>query len=366
VETLETLEMPTQSRFAILWLFAVLVFALPAEESQANERTVFALYVSTNSTWVPEVRALKEFLQIHGYSYEVVGPQEINSGLLNVQINGSVRPKFRALLMPGGLVGRRALEISESGRASIRNFIQSGGGYVGFCAGAAYATSQFLVALDSSRPDGMHRPSDYFVFPYKFLDLFPGTARSPYDWAPFSKGGVETIVDIEPLGESRPFTTKMIYFAGPSFDIDAVEVRNLPGLEVWARVQAPSHEQRQFDSSNSASGKASIIKFEFGRGNVVLFSQHPVLLFGGRISGVNLTENVLEEAHKVSRLERHMSESWFGPSDDSSNVANWNLVESALRQAAGLSLELKSPLGFKAKLRNRIAVLCENQFVSTN
>jgi glutamine amidotransferase-like uncharacterized protein len=349
--------MPKQSRFAILCLFAVLVFALSVEKSQANERSVFALYVSASSTWEPEVRALKDFLQIHGYSYEVVGPQEINSGGLNVQINGSVRPKFRALLMPGGLVGRRAIEISESGRASIRNFIQSGGGYVGFCAGAAYATSQFLVALDSSRPDGMHRPSDYFKIPYKFLDLYPGTARSPYDWAPFRQGGVETTVDIEPLREIRPFTTKMIYYAGPSFDVEAEEVRNLPGLAVWARVQAPSREKREFDSSNSASGKASIIKFEFGRGNVVLFSQHPVLPLGGHLEGVNLTGNVLEDP-SISRS--------VGTSDDISNFANWSLVELALRQAAGLSIEFKSPLEFKEKLRNRLAVLCESQFVSTN
>ena len=51
------------------------------------------------------------------------------------------------LVQPGGSGSKQALALGEDGRAAIKKFVENGGGYVGICAGAYLATSDYEWSL---------------------------------------------------------------------------------------------------------------------------------------------------------------------------------------------------------------------------
>ena len=80
-----------------------------------------------------------------------MGPHEIRGGALR---------QFDVLIQPGGKSRDQAEALGEAGRVAIRNFVQEGGGYLGFCAGAYLATCgyrRYLHILDAKLKDAEHR-----------------------------------------------------------------------------------------------------------------------------------------------------------------------------------------------------------------
>ncbi len=72
--------------------------------------------------------------------------------------DGALR-EIDALLVPGGSASKQAAELEEKGRAEIRAFVDRGGGYVGFCAGAYLASACYpwsLSILDAEVLDREH------------------------------------------------------------------------------------------------------------------------------------------------------------------------------------------------------------------
>ena len=60
----------------------------------------------------------------------------------------SISPTARSCLIhPGGSASKQAKCLGEKGRAKVRSFIEDGGGYVGICAGAYLATSDYRWSL---------------------------------------------------------------------------------------------------------------------------------------------------------------------------------------------------------------------------
>lgn len=65
----------------------------------------------------------------------------------------------RVLIHPGGSGGGQGRALEESGRTAVRDFVKSGGGYVGVCAGAYLATCDYdwsLHILDAKVIDRQH------------------------------------------------------------------------------------------------------------------------------------------------------------------------------------------------------------------
>jgi len=67
-----------------------------------------------------------------------VGPADIRAGVLD---------QFDVVIFPGGSGSKEAAAIGKDGCAAVREFVESGGGYVGICAGAFLATAKYDWSL---------------------------------------------------------------------------------------------------------------------------------------------------------------------------------------------------------------------------
>jgi len=79
-----------------------------------------------------------------------VGPPEILAGAL---------AQFHVLVVPGGSGSGEAKAITAAGREALRRFVRNGGGYVGVCAGAYLAASNYswsLALIDARVIDRAH------------------------------------------------------------------------------------------------------------------------------------------------------------------------------------------------------------------
>lgn len=66
---------------------------------------------------------------------------------------------YDVLIQPGGSGGGQGRALGEDGRERVRRFVKAGGGYVGICAGAYLASSQYswsLGVLDAKVVDSQH------------------------------------------------------------------------------------------------------------------------------------------------------------------------------------------------------------------
>lgn len=209
---------------------------LPEEPAAAEpkkpailERTV-GLYTGKGS-WDVDLEALRNFLDEYGINYIEIGQGEISSANLNELCD--------ILVLVGGFSAQYLHHIEN--HANIRSFVEQGGCFVGFCAGAYYACS-------TMRWEG--RTYDYP------LQLFGGEGAGPdLPWGYLAKIDLNREISFQ---EDFPEAVEMWYFGGPYFtgyDESAVDV--------LARY--------------NANGKAAVIAFNYGRGSVMLLGPHPKL-----------------------------------------------------------------------------------------
>jgi glutamine amidotransferase-like uncharacterized protein len=104
-----------------------------AYEAVAGERKI-ALYIG-NGSWAAGKQHLKRMFRRYGRSYQVVTAKDILGGVLD-------SGEFSILVMPGGKSWKYLEELGDAGAEKIRHFVESGGGYMGICAGAYYAVAQ--------------------------------------------------------------------------------------------------------------------------------------------------------------------------------------------------------------------------------
>ena len=221
-----------------------------------------------DGVWKVEVTELKEFLDRSLWTYRVIGFEEINAGALGV---GSSK-NYDVLIMPGGYSVPRLSHLYPQGQLNIENFINSGGSYLGFCAGAFYATQHVVWAEDEG---------DYKSFNnYGSPNIFPGRISGPFGWTPWKIQGVRTPatglvdvrmnLDVEVLqkNEIAPIV-KLFYFGGPFFELPS----NFPEVKVWGYATAPEEPSK----STYGANQPTIVEFPRGKGRTILFSYHPVM-----------------------------------------------------------------------------------------
>lgn len=73
-----------------------------------------------------------------GVTVTILAPEEIGSVDLSA---------FDVVIFPGGAARSQANAIGETGRKNVREYVRNGGGYVGICAGAYLACSNFEWGL---------------------------------------------------------------------------------------------------------------------------------------------------------------------------------------------------------------------------
>ncbi len=135
---------------------------------------------------------------------------------------GCLTQDVRLFIIPGGADLYTCEKLNGAGNRAIRTWVESGGNYLGICAGAYYACRRIEWAMD--------HPQDK-IAQTRELNFFKGTARGPLhplmesyerNWT-----GVADLATIDGPASA-------IYIAGPSFhadpgsDHDTVAAYDLP------------------------------------------------------------------------------------------------------------------------------------------
>ena len=183
---------------------------------------------------------------------EMISVEQIRQGKLH---------GYDVFVVPGGLSNDMAERIGSQGKEAIRNYIQSGGGYVGICAGAFLASATFD----------------------RFLGLVNAKTNHSQEFSPRlgmleqrQLGGGVAEIEFSSVGQklfSQPSTGNISYINGPIF-MEA-GIHNLPDSLTLATYVSDIY-QHHFQQGTMPRTPA-IVAGRFGNGNVILFSPHPEL-----------------------------------------------------------------------------------------
>lgn len=305
----------------------------PSFERSSTNPT-FALYdpgqsFKADGVWDDEVKALEAMFKAYGFSYQKISDKDINAGkLLN---NGT--PRYKALVEPGGWAWPRNAAVTAVGEASIREFLAQGGNYIGFCAGSYNVAAKVIFAEHATGAGGTYnQASDYVTYNYD-LKILP-SAQGPFGWALWTDGTNPSLQEVRidqsiPVLKAAglPATTRFFYSGGPFFP----DVSGLPNLEVWARAQKPPETN---SAASTGDGQATIIRYSYGKGSVILFTYHPEVLVQEVADNMEFT--VWDANQGVLLTETDFT--WDPGSERTIkqvNIDAWNIVHAALQTAAG-------------------------------
>ena len=123
-------------------------------------------------------------------------------------IKGKWRSQASVLVMPGGGDLLYCHKLNGAGNQQIRKFVEQGGTYLGFCAGAYYGSSYCDFAYT------VH-PHKHYVIGARELAFYPGHAIGPYlsSYKINSEGGA-CVANVEWLSDKNPNEKYNVYFNG--------------------------------------------------------------------------------------------------------------------------------------------------------
>lgn len=221
-----------------------------------------AIYERSDTQFANGPENLRRFLtHDNGFDVARVAAADIRDGALD---------EFDVLIMPGGLGSGQAKDLGVSGKERVREFVRTGGGYVGICAGAYLASSHYdwsLGILNARVWDRSH-------------------------WAR-GRGAVSLLMSDAGRTELAPGREVVdVYYAqGPLLVPD--DKPTLPGYQVLATYGSEIAEKGA--QVGSMAGTHAIVRSKFGRGRVICFSPHPEVEGGPNelmLSGVRWAASV--------------------------------------------------------------------------
>ena len=207
--------------------------------------------------WQTGLSAIKAMLDAAGISHEDISPEQINR-------TPGVLSSYRMFLVGGGWAGSYNQLINPSGMAGIREYVASGGAYLGICAGALFACDRITWQPDYASP------LETYDYP---LDLFSGIGHAPVlaikEWtaatgcAEIQTGATMTNIVIDgSMLPDAPTNPCVLYYGGPRFEIPASVFAD---TDVIARYVVPG---------DSADNTPAMIRFSYGAGRVCLVGPH--------------------------------------------------------------------------------------------
>lgn len=220
---------------------------VPEEQAEIKQLPYIGIY-SGEGSWPENVTALKNFLNEYNLPWREFNSENIDSENLCEEVD--------MIIFPGGFAAEYRYAIKDHDK--IRSFIESGGSYIGICAGAYYAAAIFKWQGTT------------YEYP---LGLFPGTAAGPL------KGGLNwgdsatlTINSDADPNQGFPDQISTYYFDGPSFTV------NLDNKEESVTIIA----------RYGLNDEAAIVAGSFGAGRYLLLGPHPELgRYDPELSGPN-------------------------------------------------------------------------------
>lgn len=161
-------------------------------------------------------------------------------------LRGEWRSDANLFILPGGADLPYVKHLTPNGNAIIKDYVNSGGFFLGICAGAYYASSAIEFAVDSSNEITQRRD----------LAFFPGIAKGPffkqYDYQ--SEAGAHAAR----LIESKTQQKFSIFYNGGCGFLKSEEDENTEILAKYEEINLPA-----------------IIKIKYGSGTCILSGVHP-------------------------------------------------------------------------------------------
>lgn len=210
-----------------LFTFIVISFHLQSQE---------VLIYSDDGAWEDGIIALEHFFDNQNITHTRLYAADLNANTWNKEA--------LAVVFPGGYAYNYQLAISLDAVDEIRDYVANGGGYIGICAGAYFASK--TVAWEGG------------VYPYE-LGLFDGTAYGSLNYiAPWPN---YTMTDISlnknnNINKGSKDKISVLYYGGPIFTPN-------PGVKIDTIA-----------TWDSAENTPAIINFEYEKGRVLLLGPH--------------------------------------------------------------------------------------------
>ena len=117
-------------------------------------------------------------------------------------VNNASLDGFGILCVPGGDMYRYAQDISSVGKEKIRNFVRKGGGYIGICGGAYFASEKVFWQGNQLSMEP--------------LGLFQGVAKGPINEIVPHPNYAMCRIDIadttHPVTQSEPDSAWILYY----------------------------------------------------------------------------------------------------------------------------------------------------------
>ena len=168
-----------------------------------------------------------------------IGAEEIDAGMLR---------HFNVVLFPGGSSTRQGESLGNVDRNRVRQFIEQGGGYVGICAGAFLATTDWPNSLS-------------------ILDA----KTYSHQW---KRGRGVVRMELTPQGRQILGVDRLWcdvrYHNGPI--LVPAQRKDLPDYQPLAIFRS---EVAEYGPKGIMVGTPAIVAGQFGRGRVLCFSPHP-------------------------------------------------------------------------------------------
>jgi len=242
------------SRVAVLSVLGFLLFARVVNWNLHSRKPAHQISVALVEFEHGDAKSVEDIRQILNsddhFHTELIKPADTQGGLAR---------KFDVLIFPGGSGSKQSAALGVEGRKVVREFIHSGGGFVGICAGG------FLASAGED--------CDLGLINAKTLS---GVKNIP-GWGEVSivtrhAGPVQ--IGLTSVGkrffETSPDAMEVLYSGGPIFIPGAA--RNLPNCLVLADFRT---ETASLDvSKGKMLGTPAIIAGIFGKGHVVAVSPH--------------------------------------------------------------------------------------------
>ena len=249
----------------IILLSSCLQQSTNIQDEPTQQHSTVALY-SDKGTWEDSVEALQNMFQWMGYSVTLVDAQYINNEDLD---------DFSILCIPGGDMYQYAQKISSKGKKTIRNFIDNGGGYIGVCGGAYFASKKVVW-----------RGNQLSMIT---LELFPGTAEGPFNEIVVYPDYAMCEIDMattHPVTQSGAPVEWMLYYWGPMLIVDDIDA----DIAILGRY--------------TAGNQPAIVAFDYGKGRVFLIGTHPEIEEDSSRDGVEFADELDDNGSDWDLMKR--------------------------------------------------------------
>lgn len=249
-----------KSKMRIFVLLIIPLFFACSNTNESVDKTVDVALYSDKGCWDNSVTAAQKMYEWMGLSVELVNSEYINDNSLS---------DFKIISFPGGDMYQYSQDISTNGKEMIKEFIKTGGGYIGLCGGAYFACENVIWQGNQLNMES--------------LGIIPAVSEGPFDEiVPYPEYGMCEVV----ISDTSHYITKTIS--------DTLQI-----LYYWGPVLKPNNPNVSVLAEYTAINQPAILASTYGRGKVFITGAHPEIEENSDRDGVVFRDTTINGTHYV-------------------------------------------------------------------